>query len=372
MIEITNLRQGALLNHNHGAETEKALTIPVEGISESGAPVTVNGVPAEMDGRRFSAEIPLTEKFNSVKAEVITPFGNFSQELTVVWDKKSFKRSNFYIDDHSFLFTDLAKDRPASAFDHFYLKGLKEINQKYGTKFTLNTFFKDDHDANGFTLREMPDCYKAEWQDNADWLRLAFHACSEFPDRPYQNTNAQKLADDYDLLQAEMERIAGAESIIPPVVIHWAMMRPECYQVLRERGVKALSGQFINPRTGIDDKADSAFVYDVGYFVNLDEARYLEQAGIYHDFKNKITLFRGNCTANLQTCEEIRNKLAKVADNKRDWLSFASHEQYSFPRYFNYLPDHFQRIETAIRIATENDYKPVFFAEGFLGNNAWD
>ena len=138
MIEITNLRQGAVLNHNHGVETEKALTIPVEGISESGAPVTVNGVPAEMDGRRFSAEIPLTEKFNSVKAEVITPFGNFSQELTVVWDKKSFKRSNFYIDDHSFLFTDLAKDRPASAFDHFYLKGLKEINQKYGTKFTLN------------------------------------------------------------------------------------------------------------------------------------------------------------------------------------------------------------------------------------------
>ena len=39
MIEITNLRQGAILNHNHGRECEKALVIPVEGISEAGYPV---------------------------------------------------------------------------------------------------------------------------------------------------------------------------------------------------------------------------------------------------------------------------------------------------------------------------------------------
>ena len=54
MIEITNFRQGAVLNHNHGLETEKSLLIKVEGISDHGCPVTVNGVPAQMDGRRFS------------------------------------------------------------------------------------------------------------------------------------------------------------------------------------------------------------------------------------------------------------------------------------------------------------------------------
>jgi hypothetical protein len=372
MFDIVFPRNGAVLNHNHGVENGDGLEITVTGTCSAAASVQVNGADAEFTGTGFAAKVLLKEQFNTITVEQNDSYGKAIRQVQVVWDKASFKRYNFFIDDHIFFFNDLAKERPASLFDQFYLKFLREMHEKYGTKFTLNTFFRDDHDANGFTLREMPDCYKAEWQDNADWLRLAFHAYSEFPDRPYQNTNAQKLADDYDLLQAEMERIAGPESIIPPVVIHWAMMRPECYQVLRERGVKALSGQFINPRTGIDDKSDSAFVCDVGYFVNLDEARYLEQAGIYHDFKNKITLFRGNCTANLQTCEEIRNKLAKVADNRRDWLSFASHEQYSFPRYFNYLPDHFQRIETAIRIATENGYKPVFFAEGFLGNNAWD
>ena len=95
MIEITNFRQGAILNHRHGIETADSLLVKLEGISDHGCPVMINGVAAEMDGRRFSAEIPLTEKINTVTASTITPYGNYSQELTLVWDKKSFKRYNF-------------------------------------------------------------------------------------------------------------------------------------------------------------------------------------------------------------------------------------------------------------------------------------
>ena len=60
-----------------------------------------------------------------------------------------------------------------------------------------------------------------------------------------------------------------------------------------------------------------------------------------------------------------------VSAVNRDTIGLATHEQYSFPRYFNYLPDHFDRMETAIRIATEREYKPVFFHHGILGNEAW-
>ena len=183
MIEITNFRQGAILNHHHGCETDDALKVKIEGICELGCPVKVNGVQAEMDGRRFAAEIDLTEKINKVTAEEITPYGNFSQELTLVWDKKSFKRYNFYIDDNIFVFTDLAKERPKSAFDHFYLKGLKDIHDKYGTKFSLNCFYHNAHHE--FLLKDMPDIWKSEFQANADWLKFSFHSYSEFPDRPY-------------------------------------------------------------------------------------------------------------------------------------------------------------------------------------------
>jgi hypothetical protein len=35
--------------------------------------------------------------------------------------------------------------------------------------------------------------------------------------------------------------------------------------------------------------------------------------------------------------------------------------------FWPFLPDHFQRLDTAIRWATEHGYAPVFFHEGLLG-----
>ena len=239
MVEITNLRQGVVLNHNHGAETEHDLRITVEGFSSDGMPVTVNGVPAEMDGRRFAAEISLTKKFNVVKAETVTPFGVFSQEIVAVWDKKSFKRSNFYIDDHSFLFTELARDRPRSAFDHFYLAGLKEIHKNYGTKFTLNAFYENAH--HGFLLKDMPDIWKSEFIGNSDWLKFSFHARSEFPDRLYAEATAEEFGRDWDQVQNEIVRFAGEESYSAPVVIHWANIHPAVAKEMIRRGTTCYS-----------------------------------------------------------------------------------------------------------------------------------
>ena len=153
MLEITSHRQGAILNHNHGIETENSLKVTVSGISDSGQPVKVNGIPAVMEGRLFSAEIELTQKLNQVTASVTTPYGEYSQSIVLVWDKKSTRRYNCYIDDHSFVFTELARQRPQRAFDHFYLAGLKKIHDEYGFKVTL---------GNGF-----PICLvvKVDWYD---------------------------------------------------------------------------------------------------------------------------------------------------------------------------------------------------------------
>ena len=153
MIEITSHRQGAILNRNHGCERANSLKITVRGVSGSGHPVKVNGVPAQMDGRNFSAEIELTKKVNPVTASVMTPYGVYSQELSLMWDRQSFRRFNCFIDDHSFVFTELARQRPKHAFDHFYLAGLKKIHEETGLKVTLNAFYRNDHDKAGFLLK---------------------------------------------------------------------------------------------------------------------------------------------------------------------------------------------------------------------------
>ena len=395
MIEITNFRQGAVLNHQHGVESENSLLVKIEGISDFGTPVSVNGIAAEMDGRNFSAEIPLTQKINSVKAETITPYGNYSQELTLVWDKKSFKRYNFYIDDHIFVFTDLARQRPKSAFDHFYLKGLKRIHDLYGTKFSCNCFYHNAHDE--FLLKDMPDIWKGEFKDNADWLKFSFHSYSEFPDRPYAEASAEEFGKDWDLVQNEIYRFAGEECYIPPVVIHWANIHPACTQEMVRRGttcypsttrLRVMGGPSLADRqkggnmTAVQQRSASGIDKDpqnLGlelHYGFTEERSYLNNHRNFYDPLLKLYFFLGGMCGNLIPLEEIEPRAEKIfrlsEQYKFEAFNIATHEQYTFPYYPNYLPDHMERLEKMAQVYTEYGCKPVFFTEGILGNTAWE
>ena len=401
MIEISNFRQGAVLNHNHGKESEKALTVNIQGISSFGFPVYVNGIKADMDGQRFEVELDLTQKINTVCASTTTPYGTYSQELTLVWDKKSFLRCNCYIDDHSFFFTDLAKERPKSAFDHFYLKGLKNIHDKYGLKVTLNLFYHNDHFD--FDLKDMPDIWKSEFIDNSDWMKFSFHSYSEFPDRPYLETTREEFARDWDLVQNEIYRFAGEECYIPPVVIHWGNIHPVAAQEYIARGcrcyttsmrARVMGGPSLADRqkggnmTRIQERsasgADKTCATDAlqMHYGFADEANYLKKHGLYYDAGLGLFFFGrpgklGGCCCNLVPLKDIPARCQSMVDGAKDSgcniVNVGSHEQYTFPYYANYLPDHMQRIEEAARCTLEvGGCKPVFFSEGLMGNTAWE
>jgi len=395
MIEITNFRQGAILNHNHGVETEKGLTVTVCGLSDGGYPVKVNGVPAEMNGRNFSCPVELTAKINPVQATVITPYGEFSQILTLVWDKKSFRRCNCYLDDHSFLFTELAKQRPARAFDHFYLAALKRIHDKYGFKVSLNCFYHDDH--HDFCMKDMPDTWKSEFIDNSDWLRFSFHSYGEFPDRPYAECSAEEIGRDYDLVRDEIVRFAGEASFIPPIVVHWANIHPAAAAELIRRGMKCYSNalrlrvmggpsladrqkggnmeQIQKRSVSGEDKSMPTTGLQLHYGWQ-EESNYIGRNGGYYDPQLGIFFFVNFGCINLVPMEEIAGRWQKCAEQMRssgsEFASYASHEQYSFPCYSNYLPDHLARLEeTARLVSAEGGCSFVFFNEGVLGNTAW-
>ena len=396
MIEITNYRQGAILNHHHGVESDESLKVRIEGISDHGCPVMVNGVKAEMDGRRFFADIELKEQFNNVSASTITPYGNYSQELTLVWDKKSFKRYNCYIDDHIFLFTDLAKQRPKSAFDHFYLKGLKDIHDKYGFKCTLNCFYHNAHEE--FLLKDMPDIWKSEFQANSDWLKFSFHSYSEFPDRPYAEASAEEIGRDWDLVQNEIIRFAGEECYIAPCVIHWANIHPSSAQEFIRRGCKCyctgtmrlrvMGGPSLADRqkggnmAKIQERSCSGAdtgVETMGLELHYgfgEERSYFANHRAYYDPLLKIFFSSGSgCCCNLVPLAEITGRLENIfksaEKNHCETFGLGSHEQYTFPYYPNYLPDHMQRIEAAAKFYYEHDCKPIFYSEGLLGNTVW-
>ena len=364
MLEVTNFRDGAVLNHYDGVETDDYLEIPVTGIADPQAEVTVNGVPADRCDRTFSAKVRLTEKINRVTVQSDSYYGIKTLTLTLVWDKKSFKRLTFFFDDVIFCMRSLAKNRPASIFDELFLGRLKSINDKYGTKFTLNLFFSDDHHKD-FTLADMPEDYKAEFQANSSWLRFSFHARSEFPDRPYQNASKEKLAADYDEIYREVCRFAGEKCFIPPTVIHWGMTNPENFSVLKERGVKLLAGGFLGLKTSLTE-SHSIQVTDIGYHYEKDVACYVLKKHLFYDRFHDIYLYDSLTCCNLDEMPVLEQKFADLKNDQWDMVNLASHEQYSYPDYFNHLPDHLDRIEFACKSAYELGYTPVWFTECFL------
>jgi hypothetical protein len=48
-------------------------------------------------------------------------------------------------------------------------------------------------------------------------------------------------------------------------------------------------------------------------------------------------------------------------------IDLLTHEQYFRPFNQQYLPDHAERMDRAVRFVTEHDYQPVFLQDGFLG-----
>ena len=107
----------------------------------------------------------------------------------------------FFIDDVIWVFRDIARQKPASLFDTPFMKMLKENHDEFGLTVQLNIFYRTDffYGNDEFTLADMPDTYKPEFEANSDWLKLAFHAKQEFPDYPYVNGEYEYVKKDYNI-----------------------------------------------------------------------------------------------------------------------------------------------------------------------------
>ena len=356
MLKIEEPFHGAILNRRHGEESDGGLKIRVCGTTHLMDHVTINGATAQRTGTRFFSDVVIREKETEIVAVSHGIHGSQEHRVSVLWDKYSQPRYRFSIDDNSFFLRDIAQKNYSSLFDCFYLKKLSDLHSKYGTRFVLNIYYTTE---DGFELTQFSDRYKGEWKDNSNWLKLAFHSYANAPDRPYQYAPASQLIADLDKVAEQIHRFAGEQTYSPPTVIHWGMLQPESLKVLTERGVRVLSGSFVS-RNGI---------WDVNYFLDNDRSEYLSRHDALKDFDSGIVFSMIDIICNSTSVEHIVPTLESLLKNpdRAEIMDFFTHEQYFWHFYPNYIPDHFQRLDTAIRWAADNGYKPVFYHEGFLG-----
>jgi hypothetical protein len=376
MIRITEPAHGAVLNRLHGKPRDGGLEIAVRGTAPRGHAVSVNGAPARRAGEEFRADILLRDAETDLVAAAGGTGGTAEHRIRVVWDRASFPRYRFSIDDNSFFLRDVASHRYRSLFDCPYLGVLKDLNTRFGAKFVLNLFYSTPEAD--FGLDRFPADYRAEWADAAGWLKLSFHAHAEFPDRPYQYAPAEKLARDFDLVAGEIIRFAGESSWSPPTVIHWGMVPPASFPVLAARGVRVLSG-FFTPLAGggyvVDGQATGIGAaapvrqFDVNYLLDEERSEYLARHDALKDFASGIVFSRVDIVCNNTPVDRVGATLEPLCADPAtaEVMDLFTHEQYFWPFYHGHRPDHAARCEAAIRFCTERGYRPVFFHEGLLG-----
>ena len=306
------------------------------------------------------------------------------------------KRAAFYIDDVIFCFRDLARDRPKSIWDHFYFAAFREAHEKYGLKVQMNIFYRNDfyYGARGaeFTLKDMPDTWKAEFQAAKDWLRFGFHSYSEFPDYPWINASYDDVVWTWKVLTREVERFAGPGMFAKAVTPHWGPMSKEGCVALRDCGVKAI---WCSAGKRYEYNGDRT-VLPYGHAMRVENFRKSETAifwrpgsgddisvsacGYNHLLPDQVKVTRGTynwlhdkatgcnfmtfgCGApclNLYRLEDIPARMKEVLGN--EYLIHATHEEYWYRDYFAYQPDSREKLLTACRMVHDAGYE-YFFIE---------
>ena len=307
------------------------------------------------------------------------------------------KKAFFYVDDVIWVFRDLTRQRPKSLFGNDFLRLLREAHERYGMKVQLNVFYRTDffYGTDEFTLAQMTDAYKDEWQANRDWLRLGFHSLQEFPDYPFVNLDYADARHVIGGIAREVGRFAGAGVFARGAVAHWGAVSKDTCRAAADEGVRIIMAH-CGPRRAWDGREDALpyghawrllnnrkpetalftrygagddiaasvsgynhfsmevgwkmfgrfdYVYDRETRIGMKEIEDLQQIG----------------AINIYNLDELPGMLKKVIGN--ELVAFGDHEQYFYRGYFHYQPDYAVKIFACGRMLKEAGYGFMFLED---------
>lgn len=305
------------------------------------------------------------------------------------------KNAALFIDDAIWFLRDIARQRPKSLFDNSFLGPIKKAHDKYGLKLQINLFYRTDfyYGMDEFTLAEVPDAYKAEWQANKDWLKLGFHSLQEFPDYPWVNIDYDDVKKFFGMTKGEIDRFAGEGVFTTALVPHWCPMSKEGCRALKDLGIKIMECS-VGPRYQYDG-VRSRLPY--GHAMRIENNRKPETAFFWRDSRDtsilasvcsynhisaKLEAETKNCNRyvkdldtgmafkhlfndapvlNLVDVPTLKADISKLLG--RELLVFSNHEQYFFKDYFAYQSDYMEKIMVMSEMMAKNGYGFIFIED---------
>ncbi len=300
------------------------------------------------------------------------------------------KKVQFVIDDVIWVFRDLTRKKPQSLFDNEYMAVLKKAHDEYGVKVQLNAFYRTSfwYGDDEFSLSDMTDAYKKEWEEASDWLKIGFHSKEEWPDYPYVNADYSLVNDNFNLIKNEIVRFASEKSFALSVLPHWAPISREGIQALYDNGIRVVYAtcgkkedydgdssslpyghefRLLHNRkkeTGVYNKItrDKAVSRALCAYNHVPEDEYMSCVGKLKTVRDKEI---GMCyttvaqvVLNLVSLEITESEISKFIN--QEYITIGTHEQYFYSDYYAYQPDYAEKIYTMGRIMKENGFEFIF------------
>ena len=303
------------------------------------------------------------------------------------------RTASFFIDDVIWVLRDITKQRPKSLFDNPFMKPLKECHDKYGLKLQLNLFYRTDfyYDMDDFSLADVTDAYKAEWQSAKDWLKLGFHSMQEFPEFPWINMDYAGVKKMFGMIHGNIERFAGEGTFTTALVPHWCLMSREGCRALFDCGIRLMEST-AGHRYAYDPRWNA--VVGKSNIRRLKRRRTPEAAVMWREGRstlflcsyNHLSMEQFNATVNSRryildrdTGMRFKNLFgdAPILNHKpvpelekaigpligKEHLVFSDHEQYFYSDYGGYQPDYADRIRKMSAMMHGNGYSFLFNEE---------
>ena len=351
-IEFLFPLDGDFVNSRDGKWQDGALW--VEFVLRADSAPTVNGVASVREGEVYKVTVPLYGYRNAVVAEA----GDTQEKIAVfVMAEENLKKYRLSSDDNIRFLKELTEGDYKSIFDHPYLAVYKKAHDLYGAKVHINLFyafddrarakFNDDHGY--FDLSMMTDRYKDEFIKNSDWLKLAFHARSEHPDRPYKYADRETVRRDCVAVCREICRFAGPGCISDSTTVHWGEGNREVIRELRALGFTSLTGYFTLTKSGEPS---------VSYYHSVDDVVHLGARDFRMDTSEDMIFGRIDRVLNVGTLEDVMKEVDFASNNphRGGFVSIMIHEQYFYPDYSHHRPDFEQRVLQPCKLLAERGY----------------
>ncbi len=331
------------------------LTAAVRG--PVGAEVYIDGKEASFMDGLYRAEVTVRGYRHTLTAEDRT--NGTSCKIAVYHMPQTLGRYRLSSDDNILFLQDITahQDTYKSIFDNPYLALYKKAHDLYDAKVHINLFYEfnpaeanfSDKDREYFNLSMMTDRFREEFRANAHWLKLAFHANSEFPDKPYKYASAERVTEDCLKVCREICRFAGPECLNDTTTVHWGEASREGVRALRALGFRSLTGYF--------EKLNGEPL--VAYYTDDELCDHIGSRDFWMDTEEDMLFGRIDLVLNSGTLAYVQDTLRQVAadPHRGGFVSIMIHEQYFYPDYSHYLPDYEERVLSSCRYLHENGYR---------------